>query len=306
MESGEGIGVATQYGVRVYPTLLFISGEEEILHQAAGFMTAAAFLRLGSDALNPEKQIGTLDRRFAKGERSAAFLYSLAYAKRDAYADAQAPAKAYLEVEKDWSQTKARKMIFDIINDPAHPAFKYMVDNRPSFNEEFGEGGVNEKISQTLLKQAFDIVGADPKNGFTKVENLYAQYFGAASAPAMLQDFKLQYYQKTGDQKNYLKLLGDVVDKSAAKDWERYNEAAWSFYENFDDAASLKRAFAWSEKSIAINSNYFNNDTAAALQYKLKNKAKAKKYADTAIELGAKYGNDTSETKALLVKIKKM
>ena len=87
---------------------------------------------------------------------------------------------------------------------------------------------------------------------------------------------------------------------------DRLNEIAWGFYENTDDETLLKKAAAWAEKSIKINSSYYNNDTAAALYFKLKNKQKAKEFAVKAIELAKKFGNPYDETSKLLGQIEAM
>jgi hypothetical protein len=48
------------------------------------------------------------------------------------------------------------------------------------------------------------------------------------------------------------------------------------------------------------------NDTAAALYFKLKNKANAKLHAEKAIKLAKVHGEDASETESLLKKIEAM
>jgi hypothetical protein len=78
---------------------------------------------------------------------------------------------------------------------------------------------------------------------------------------------------------------------------------AWAFYEKTDDVSYLKQACKWAKKSIKQNSSFYNNDTAAAVCYKLKQKKKALKYANKAIELAKKENSDYAETADLKKKI---
>jgi hypothetical protein len=55
-----------------------------------------------------------------------------------------------------------------------------------------------------------------------------------------------------------------------------------------------------------MESLYYNNDTVAALYYKLGKKGKALKYASKAIALAKETGEDYSSTAMLLDNIKKM
>ena len=63
MEKGEGIMLAQQFAVTAYPSLLFISGEGEMLHKGLGFQVASQFLELAKTSLNPETQYYSLKNK---------------------------------------------------------------------------------------------------------------------------------------------------------------------------------------------------------------------------------------------------
>lgn len=46
-EKGEGLTLRQRYGVRGYPTLLFINHKGEVVHRTAGFRDPSRFLELG-------------------------------------------------------------------------------------------------------------------------------------------------------------------------------------------------------------------------------------------------------------------
>ncbi len=307
MEKGDGLAIAAKYGVSMYPTYLFINGDGELVHQACGSMPVGKFIAVGEAGLNPETQISTLNKRFEKGDRNADFLYDLAHAKATACGNPTIYAEAYLQVlkQENWGQPKAKKIIMEMIENPDGEPFKYLIANRAEFDKEFGAKTVSSKIASLVDRQAFKVVQNNPKDGWEKLEKLYTQYFGK-DAPQMVAEFKMTYYQKIGDNLKAMEAMGEFADKYCKESWERLNEISWSFYENTSDEKLLKKAANWAEKSIKINSCYFNNDTAAALYFKLKNKQKAKAFAEKAIEMAKKFGNPYDETSALLEKINAM
>ena len=78
------------------------------------------------------------------------------------------------------------------------------------------------------------------------------------------------------------------------------------FYEITDDPVYLGKARAWAKKSVDLESTYSNNETLAAIYFKLKEKDLTAKHAQIAIELAKKDGDKAKETKELLEKINAM
>jgi thioredoxin 1 len=84
------------------------------------------------------------------------------------------------------------------------------------------------------------------------------------------------------------------------------NSIAWSYYENIDDKEMLLKAGTLAKRSIELESMYANNDTYAAILYKLGKKDEAEKAAVKAIELAKAEGSDFTETTELLKKIEQL
>ena len=74
MEHGEGLEVSTRYKIWVYPSLLFVDGDGNIVHRSTGYQDATQFMALGKTALDPAKNLAALERRYAAGERGAPFM----------------------------------------------------------------------------------------------------------------------------------------------------------------------------------------------------------------------------------------
>lgn len=53
MEKGEGRDLAIKYGVRSYPTFLFLNGEGDVVGKELGYIQSKEFLELGEKNNNP-------------------------------------------------------------------------------------------------------------------------------------------------------------------------------------------------------------------------------------------------------------
>lgn len=54
MEKGEGPKIASKYGVRAYPTLIYINGDGSIANKAVGYHNTDQLIGLGTKVLAPQ------------------------------------------------------------------------------------------------------------------------------------------------------------------------------------------------------------------------------------------------------------
>ena len=67
MEKGEGPDLKAKFGVPAYPTLLYISGDEIVMHRTVGGSDPAGLLEQGKIALDPNQRFETFDTKFKDG-----------------------------------------------------------------------------------------------------------------------------------------------------------------------------------------------------------------------------------------------
>ena len=68
MEKGEGRDLAIKYGVRSYPTFLFLNGEGDVVGKELGYIQSKEFLELGQKNNNPQLVNTNLAEEFLKGK----------------------------------------------------------------------------------------------------------------------------------------------------------------------------------------------------------------------------------------------
>ncbi|HHS95782.1 MAG TPA: thioredoxin family protein [Phaeodactylibacter sp.] len=300
MEKGEGLVLAKKHNVQVYPTLIFFSPDGRVVHRSAGYHTVEQFLELGAVANDPSKRLSSLSERYAQGDRDPGFLKKYAIAKFEVMDGSHGRiAEEYLATQSDWSTEENMDMIFNFVTGAESKLFDYLIAHKPAFYKRFGEKAVIQKVQAIIYNSIQDNADA---SALEQVDALYKKVY-PEKADMLSAKFRMGFYRQAGDRENYAKAAVNYFKKFPSDDWDELNETAWTFYRVVEDKKLLKKAVKWAKKSIRLNCNYFNNDTLAALYFKLGKKGRAKKAAQKAIEIGREAGEDVSATQEMLTKI---
>ncbi len=295
MEKGEGPQLATKYEVRAYPTLLFIDGHGEVVHRALGYHDADAFLELGKQALDPENSLAAWDKRFREGERDPEFLRKYAAMRYEVYDDSHLPVvEAYLRTQEDWSSPENMDFIFTYLESADSKLFDYVVEHRENFNRQFGKEVVDKRLEDLLVHRAMGMKDEEA------VQELFQKHL-PEQADLLFLRYSIFKTRAEKDYDNYARLSLQYAEQ-VPMGWEELNGLAWDFYMKVDDKKLLKKGVELARKSVALDKNYYNMDTLAALYHKLGKKGKAHKTALEAIALAKAAGLDYSETEKFLKK----
>jgi thioredoxin-related protein len=303
MEKGEGVDLARKYKVNLYPTLLYIDGDGEIVHRTAGFMWPKEFIELGKVAIAPEKRLKGIEAKYNGGDKSSETLYALAMAKSGA-ADPSAGtfANEYLKTQQgNLGTEKNMELIMQVVNDPFSDGFQYLLKNKKQFETKYGTQPVASKVEQSFT----EYLTTKPDMSEAEVEKLFTTVF-QADGKRLASSYRITKAREAGDRAGFAKAALSHYKKFPSNDADELNEIAWTFYKVVEDPKQLKGAVKLAKKSVAINDAFFNNDTLAALYFKLKKKKKAIKHATKAIEFAKVAGEDFSATQTLLDDIYKL
>lgn len=296
MEKGEGVDMATKYGIEYYPTLLFFDGDGMLQHKAVGFHSTAEFLTLGQKALDPAQNLKGLKTRYQNGDRSTDLLWALTETKAGAAeSETGAIAEEYLKTQTDLTTEANMDFILRYVDDPFSPGFKYLVGQRSLFVARFREKAVEAKIESVFE----NYLQQHPKMQLGEVQRLYATAY-PERGERLASAYRLGYYRQRGEAAKFAEAAIDHYTRYPTTDADELNEIAWLFYETVDDTALLKKALKWAQASVEIQESCYNRDTMARLYAKLGQEKKALKHAKRAIELAKTNGEDSSEMEAFL------
>ncbi len=308
MEKGEGPALAKKYGVKAYPTYLFLNSDGELVHTAVGYFEAEDFIGKGKVALDPSKRISAQKAKFEKGEKDPAFLMDLM--KATAYTDRELFVKAanrYFANKKE--NTIAREEIGFLLSSVEtydDAMYRRVQQYRPELLKVVPE----EKMIafEKSMKKNAVMKASYNKDTKTLNEKIYraesAKYFNEAETEQNLVATKLNLALSAKDYKTYADLAVKKYGDGKAFESDELNSVAWTFFEKITDPTLLKKAQAWAQESVNKNESYANTDTLANILNKTGDKAAAIKWAQRSIELAQKTGEDYGDTQKLLDSIK--
>jgi thiol-disulfide isomerase/thioredoxin len=300
MEKGEGVALARQYGIDLYPTLLFLDTEGKIMHRVAGFYGTKEFIELGQLALDPQHNLRSLLQRYRNGDRGSALLLELVHAKSAAYdSDAGRVANEYLKLQDDFATPQNMELIFKFVDDPFSEGFKYLTKNRSAFGTKYGEKEVSKRIDD--LFESY--LGQHPNMQLGEVQRLYGSCY-PEKGERMASAYRMTYFRQKEDMDNFANAATDHYQKYPMEDADEMNEMASLFAMFLSKPEHLSQAETWANASIKTQENYYNMDTLARIYAKQGKKKQAIKTAEKALKLAAKSGDDASQTQSFLETLK--
>lgn len=279
MEKGEGRKLAQQYGVRAYPTLLFIDGEGKVVHTDKGAKPVDRFLMLGKTALKKFDKSIEYEKEYANGERSAAFLKKYAYALQRAKKPYIKIANEYLqtiEQPADYKSSDNLKFIFDMVETVDSRLFSLLVKYRSdmlaldNYDKDDFEHKVVKVAEKTIVKAV----------EFSS-EDLLAEAKTAVKSHAKdsYKEFVLRadvtYYSATKDEVKFIKAISKYVKKFAKNNAVKLNEAAELVLKVCESPSSFKKAEKWAAKAVKNGgqARYYLTHTKVLIQLNEKQKA---------------------------------
>ncbi|WNI38517.1 thioredoxin fold domain-containing protein [Chryseobacterium sp. SG20098] len=309
MEKGEGRDIASKFGVRSYPTYLFLNGEGELVSRNTGYMEESLFVAMAQDINSPGNKKGSLKDRFAGGEKDPEFLINIMKLNANSdYEFAKKASERYFQNKKKTEELTKDEIGFLLYfvkssEDTNYPVFasrkaeiiKYLPE------ETYTEFDAQLKLGK-IVEQSID----------DKNKKINDDYFMKAAEPLVgkeaavkkLNQTKLSYYEQNSNFSEYEKAALDYYKNSDAFDPNELLRAAWIFADHVKTPSSLKKATEWAEKSVMRSETSENTYILAKLYHLTGNKEMAKNYAEMSKNLAVQGNKDSQLADELLKQIK--
>ena len=308
MEKGEGREIAAKYGVRSYPSFLFLNGDGEVVMTNYGYMGEEAFLAMAKEANNPKFRTATNKELFEKGESDPDFLLNMMrlYADSD-YELAKKVSERYFRVKKNQALTKDEiGLLLYFIKSPADPNYQVFTARKNEIaammsEDIYNQFDTNIKISKVLENSL------DHKTGIINDDYFYKNaipLIGKDEAEIALNRMKVILYPNVGNFAEYEKAALKYYSHADKFEPEELLKAAWIFSEHISNPISLKKAEEWAEKSVMRSETPENTYILASLYSKTGKKDHAKSYAEISKKLAESQGKDATFANKLLENLK--
>lgn len=309
MEKGEGREVAQKFGVRSYPTYLFLNGDGELVSQNYGYMEEGIFLAMAQDINSPNNKKGSLKERFANGEKDKDFLINIM--KLNSSADyefaKQASERYFSNIKKTEEFTKDDVgLLLYFLKSTEDLNYKTFVSQKAEIIKFLPEENYNEFNNQLVLAKVVQ------ESIDEKAKKINEDYFlktaeplvGKEAAILKLNQTKLAYYEQNANFPEYEKAALEYYKNADSFEPNELLKAAWVFSDNIKTQSSLKKAAEWAEKSVMRGETPENTYILAKIYYNLGSKDLAKNFAELSKNMALQSGKDANLATELLSKIK--
>lgn len=307
MEKGEGLELAARYGVRSYPTFLFINGDGQLVSRNMGYMPESTFLELGKEAHSAVKNMGSMKARFEKGEKDQQFLINIIklHAETD-YDFAKQASERYFKnkMTPEFTKEEVGYLMFAIksVDDANYSVFK---KNQSALLQHFPAQTFEQFDNQLKIQKSWE-TSVDMKAKTVNTTQFLKEtepLVGKEAAERELNRRKLDFYEQSDNFAAYQAAALAYFQNNTKADPTEQLKAAWIFSEKATDPAALKAAQQWAERSVQMRETPENSYILAKLYQKSGKKAEAKMYAEAAVRLAKQKGADSSAAEKLLTEL---
>jgi thioredoxin-related protein len=309
MEKGEGREIAVKFGVRSYPTYLFLNGEGELISQNYGYMEDSMFLLMAQDISSPNNAKGSLKERFAKGEKDPEFLINII--KLNSTSDFEFAKKASERYFENKNKTEALTKdeigyLLYFLKSTEDPNYKTFVSRKSEIIIFLPEKAYSDFDHQLILSK---VVAQSIDDKSKKINDDYFMktaepLVGKEEAQIKLNQTKLAYYEQTANFPEYEKTALEYYKKTDSFEPNELLKAAWIFSEHIKNNVSLKKAAEWAEQSVMRGETSENTYILAKLYFLTGNKENAKSFAEMSRNIAVQNNKDASLSEELLKQIK--
>jgi thioredoxin-related protein len=309
MEKGEGRDIASKFGVRSYPTYLFLNGEGELVSRNTGYMEESMFVAMAQDINSPGNKKGSLKDRFASGEKDPEFLTNIMKLNANSdYDFAKKASERYFQNKKKTEELTKDEIGFLLyfVKSSEDTNYTTFASRKVEIIKFLPEETYNEFDAQLKLGKVVE-QSIDDKN--KKINDDYflktaEPLVGKEAAIKKLNQTKLSYYEQNSNFPEYEKAALDYYKNSDSFDPNELLRAAWIFADHVKTPSSLKKATEWAEKSVMRSETSENTYILAKLYNLTGNKEMAKNYAEMSKNIAVQGNKDSQLADELLKQIK--
>lgn len=291
MDKFASVEIAQKYGVRGFPTLLFLNGKGEMVHKSVGAGDANMMIELGKTAMDSTKNLVSVERKIMKGDHSAETISLYLGLNRESPIKDSLLNVYFSSIPEEEKFSKASwGLLFNYIDNLDDKNFQFFLSNRAKFAEK-----ISKPATEQLLKRAFGRYMYNHRNDSDNFQKL--------------KEIDLEIFETCQMQKENNKAIGDFLgNKTSKAAWDQMINVAqkylksesihpmelnqmswmvWGDFKTFNDTSALRIAKSWSKRSVdQMPDNDAINDTYGHILFDLGEVEEAIKYEEIAMNKG--------------------
>mgnify|MGYP003537579432 FL=1 len=151
MEKGEGPAFAKKYGIRAYPTFVFIDGEGNLVFNKVGGSDAAGFIQMATAAVNKFDRSPVYAKKYEEGDKSPQLILDYIKALNAANKSSLKVANDYLNENKTGSSDIHYKIIYEAATSSDSKPFDQLIANEKKIVKIYSQQDFNKRKYAALI-----------------------------------------------------------------------------------------------------------------------------------------------------------
>lgn len=305
MEKGEGIDIAEYYGIRAYPTLLYLNSEgERLLVTVGASRDPQSYIDAGEQAKDPKRNLIYLMENKEANFDNSSFMREFFLTASSANMLETSDIDRYfgkMEVS-EWVQKDNWEIITAAVDDPSSDVFKKALKKTELFIKEYGEEAqmyFETTVYYALANGLYRARTGEQYEAYQKMrKELLSIDFPGNQKIALHLD--LMENEMNENWEKYMAVAADGVEKHYWDDARALNSVSWTIYEKVDNPDAIAQAEKWAARAVELEPDHTIIDTQAHLLYKMGNTEEALKLEKLALEKAKEAGDDTEDYEAFI------
>jgi thiol-disulfide isomerase/thioredoxin len=217
MEKGEGQELSGRFNVSAYPTLLFINGKGDLVQAGVGGLMSDEFLNLAKNALAKADNAKDLEKEYASGKRDPDFMVRYVRSLNRSGKPSLKIVNDFLQKSPDFNNSSVLKVLYEGTTQADSKVFDLLLKHSAKIKTLYSEAMFQNKMETACLKTLENAKQfkseALLQEAKTKLKQNVPDKYDAFEVEA-----DIEYYQSTGEIKQYLKSCNHCAKKVAKKD----------------------------------------------------------------------------------------
>ena len=306
IEKGEGEFFKGSFGVKAYPTFLFLDENEALLYNFNSEKKADDFLIEAKNALNLQMQLPYLEKQFnadfSNGDKCLNYINIL---KKGSDRKVLNPiAQKYLATQSDTQLVSDTnwKIIANAVTDIESRPFQYVLQHQKEFETVASSKRIQKKIGNiiTELLQPYtvhaDTLTYQKKRAICKSMNLHL-------SDSLILNYDLQVYEKAKNWSAYCKSALEYVEKFVWTNDKIIKDISNNYWIHTYDETHLNQAITWTKHANEILESTDGFILLSKLYQKINDPKNAILFAQKAKDRNKSLGFNTKEADELLLQL---
>jgi len=304
MEKGEGPDFARKYGVRAYPTFVFVDGDGNMVFNRVGGSDAPGFIQMGKTAVDKFDKSPALAKKYEGGDRSPSLVLDYIKALNAAGKPSLKIANEYLANEKDTKSDLYYKIIFESALSSDSRPFSLLISNEKAIAKLVGKQAYDKRVYNALIHSVQKGIEYDTEDLITEAATTARKVLDKDNARAFPNHVDVLKADAANDGKLYISRVAELnknLSSGTLIDLSGIIKTLQSKYSHLDNAQSILGVLY---KKLAD----YSDDPDKRLDYAMYlsgtgDKSGALKEANKAKEDAQKKGIDTAKYDNTIIKI---